>query len=106
MNHTKRYLIKTFLAVFRNVIIRPDARKAPCDLPASDQSEQPILQHIKPLVSEQASQQMPPSWFNLQHLQVGEAAKGPVGDEADAVASDVELLQQAEAGEAGLLQSG
>lgn len=56
MNHTKRYLIKTFLAVFRNVIIRPDARKAPCDLPASDQSEQPILQHIKPLVSEQASQ--------------------------------------------------
>lgn len=39
-------------------------------------------------------------------MQVGEAAEGPVGDEADAVASDMELLEQAEAGETGLLQSG
>lgn len=46
------------------------------------------------------------SLLNLQHLQVGQASEGPVGDEADAVASDMELLEQAEAGEAGLLQSG
>lgn len=44
--------------------------------------------------------------FNSQHLQVGEAAKSPVRDEAHAVVSNVELVQQAEAYEAGFLQSG
>lgn len=32
--------------------------------------------------------------------------EGPVGHEADAVVAHVELLEQAEAGEAGLLQPG
>lgn len=39
-------------------------------------------------------------------MQVGEAAEGAVCDEADPVASHVQLLEQAEAGEAGLLQPG
>lgn len=59
MNHTKNYPIKTFLELFCNVIIGPDARKAPCDLAVSDQSERPIIQDINPQVTEQASQQTP-----------------------------------------------
>lgn len=44
--------------------------------------------------------------FNLQHLQVGEATESSVCNEAHTVVSNVELVQQAEAYEAGLLQSG
>lgn len=44
--------------------------------------------------------------LNSQHLQAGEAAKSSVRDEAHAVVSDVEFVKQAEAYEAGLLQSG
>lgn len=46
------------------------------------------------------------SQFNSQHLQVGEAAKSSVCNEADAVVSDLELVKDAEAYEAGFLQSG
>ena len=44
--------------------------------------------------------------FNSQHLQVGEATKSSVCDEAHAVVPDVQLVQHAEAHEAGFLQSG
>lgn len=79
-----------------------------CDLLVFDQSKQPI----KPLVTKHAAPESQrhlssaASRFNLQRLQVGEATEGPVCDEADTVASDMELLEQAEAGEAGLLQPG
>lgn len=43
---------------------------------------------------------------NLQHLQAGEATKSSVCDKAHTVVSNVELVQQAEAHKAGLLQSG
>lgn len=73
-----------------------------------DQSKQPIKQpatkHAAPESQRHLSSAAPR--FNLQRLQVGEAAEGPVSDEADTVASDVELLEQAEAREAGLLQPG
>ena len=45
-------------------------------------------------------------YVNLQQVQGGEAPEGSVCDEAHAVVPDVELVQQAEAHEAGLLQSG
>lgn len=44
--------------------------------------------------------------FNLQHLQVGEAAESSISNEANAVVSDVQLIQEAEAYETGFLQSG
>lgn len=44
--------------------------------------------------------------FDSQRLQVGEATKSPVCNEAHAVVSNVELVQHAEADEAGLLQPG
>ena len=47
-----------------------------------------------------------PIEFHLQRLQVGEATESSICDEAHAVVSDVELVQQAEAHEAGLLQPG
>lgn len=104
MNHTQRYLIKTLLAVFRNVIIGPRVTHRRL----TNQSGR--LHNVqKPPASQRAGRRtprQPAPELNLQHLQVGEAAEGPVGDEADAVASDVELLEQAEAGEAGLLQPG
>lgn len=43
---------------------------------------------------------------DLQHLQAGEAAESSVCDKAHTVVSNVELVQQAEAHEAGLLKSG
>lgn len=43
---------------------------------------------------------------DLQRLQAGEAAESSVRDKAHAVVSNVELVQQAEAHEAGLLESG
>lgn len=46
------------------------------------------------------------SEFNSQRLQVGEATESSVCDKADAVVSNVELLEQAEAYKAGFLQSG
>ena len=44
--------------------------------------------------------------FNSQHLQVGEATESSVCDEAHAVVSDVELIQQTEPHETGFFQSG
>lgn len=44
--------------------------------------------------------------LNSQHLQVGEASKSSVCDKAHTVVPNVELVQQAEAHEAGFLQSG
>lgn len=44
--------------------------------------------------------------FNSQRLQVGEASKRSVGDETDAVVSDVELLEDTESNETGFLQTG
>lgn len=43
---------------------------------------------------------------NSQHLQVGEATESSVCNKAHTVVSNVELVQQAEAYEAGFLQSG
>lgn len=44
--------------------------------------------------------------LNSQHLQVGQATKSSICNKAHTVVSDVELVQQAEAYEAGFLQSG
>lgn len=47
-----------------------------------------------------------PLEFNSQRLQVGEATKSSICDEAHAIVPDVELVQQVEANKAGFLQSG